>query len=254
MGHSGACPEVQPADPYSPVNEYNDSRAVIFDVDGTLSETEETHRKAFNRAFEHAGLSWHWDQDLYRELLGVTGGKERIRHFIENYGAEGASKDNLDEFIRSLHVEKTKAYTQMVTSGEVVLRPGIRKLIADAKELGNRLAIATTTTPANIDALLAATFGSEGHDLFEVICAGDSVPNKKPAPDIYLLALEKLGVPAKRCLAIEDSRNGLLSSHAAGIATIVTPGIYTGDQDFSEAVLVVDNLESFDLATFHLPH
>lgn len=250
MGTSGACPEAQPADPYSLVNQYNVNQAIIFDVDGTLSETEETHRKAFNRAFEHAGLSWHWNQDLYRELLGVTGGKERIRHFIENHGAEGASKDNLDEFIRTLHAEKTKAYTQMVTSGEVDLRPGIRKLIADAKELGCRLAIATTTTPANIDALLATTFGSESHDLFEVVCAGDSVPNKKPAPDVYLLALEKLGLPAESCIAIEDSRNGLLSSHAAGIATIVTPGIYTRDQDFSEAVLVIDNLESFDLAAF----
>jgi HAD superfamily hydrolase (TIGR01509 family) len=132
----------------------------------------------------------------------------------------------------------------------VELRPGIRKLIADAKAKGYRLAIATTTTPANVDALLTATFGDEGHDLFEVICAGDSVPNKKPAPDVYLLALEKLGLPAEQCLAIEDSRNGLLSSHAAGIATIVTPGIYTHDQDFTEAVLVIDKLESFELVEF----
>jgi HAD superfamily hydrolase (TIGR01509 family) len=224
--------------------------AVIFDVDGTLSETEETHRKAFNRAFELAGLSWHWDQDLYRELLSVTGGKERIRHFIESYGAEGAPDDNLDDFIRALHAAKTNAYTQMVTGGEVELRPGIRKLIADAKKLGYRLAIATTTTPANIDALLTATFGNERHDLFEVICAGDSVPNKKPAPDVYLLALEKLGLPAAQCLAIEDSRNGLLSSHAAGIPTIVTPGIYTHGQDFAEAALVVDDLEEFELGAF----
>ena len=226
--------------------------AVIFDVDGTLSETEETHRKAFNRAFELAGLSWHWDQTLYGELLSVTGGKERIRHFIESYEADGAPDDELDDFIRTLHAEKTKAYTELVTGGQVELRPGIRKLIADAKRLGYRLAIATTTTPANIDALLTATFGDEGHDLFEVICAGDSVPNKKPAPDVYLLALEKLGLPAGQCLAIEDSRNGLLSAHAAGIPTIVTPGIYTHDQDFTEAVLVVDDLESFELEEFAL--
>jgi HAD superfamily hydrolase (TIGR01509 family) len=224
--------------------------AIIFDVDGTLSETEETHRRAFNRAFEHAGLSWHWNQDLYRELLSVTGGKERIRHFIEHYEADGAPEDKLDEFIPALHAEKTRAYTQMVTGGEVELRPGIRKLIRDAKDQGFRLAIATTTTPANIDALLTATFGEEGHDLFEVICAGDSVPNKKPAPDVYLLALEKLGLPAEKCVAIEDSRNGLLSSHAAGIPTIVTPGIYTHDPDFAEAALVVDDLETFELVEF----
>jgi len=223
-------------------------RAIIFDVDGTLSETEETHRKAFNRVFEGAGLSWHWDQDLYRKLLGVTGGKERIRHFIQDYGAEGAPKEKLDEFIRSLHAEKTKAYTQMVTGGEVELRPGIRSLIDEAKARGFRLAIATTTTPANIDALLAATFGDEGHKLFEAICAGDSVPNKKPAPDVFLLALKELDLPAGSCVAIEDSRNGLLSSHAAGIATIVTPGLYTHDQNFDEAALVVDDLETFDLS------
>ena len=226
------------------------NRAIIFDVDGTLSETEETHRKAFNRAFEQAGLSWHWDQDLYRELLAVTGGKERIRYFIEDFGGKGAPESELETFIPALHAEKTKAYTEMVTGGEVELRPGIRKLISDAQELGYRLAIATTTTPANVDALLAATFGDAGHNLFEVICAGDSVPNKKPAPDVYLLALEQLGLSPDNCIAIEDSRNGLASSVAAGIATIVTPGIYTHDHDFSEAVLVIEDLESFELRDF----
>ncbi len=224
------------------------SRAIIFDVDGTLAETEETHRKAFNRAFEGAGLSWSWDQDLYRALLAVTGGKERIRHFIENYGAEGAPKDYLDAFIRELHAEKTTAYTQMVKGGELELRPGVRSVIAAARQKGYRLALATTTTPANIDALLAATFGDTGNSLFEVICAGDSVPNKKPAPDVYLRALEELDLPAGSCVAVEDSRNGLLSACAAGIATIVTPGIYTRDESFDEAALVIDNLESLDFA------
>jgi HAD superfamily hydrolase (TIGR01509 family) len=227
------------------------NRALIFDVDGTLSETEETHRKAFNRAFEGAGLAWHWDQDLYRQLLTVTGGKERIRHFIQNFGAKGAPEDDLDAFIRSLHAEKTLAYTQMVTSGEVELRPGIRELINDARERGYRLAIATTTTPANVDALLSATFGDQGHELFEVICAGDSVPNKKPAPDVFLLALEELGLPATSCVAIEDSRNGLLSSHAAGIATVVTPGIYTHDQNFDEAALIIEKLGSADFSSIY---
>ena len=223
-------------------------RAIIFDVDGTLAETEETHRKAFNRAFRGAGLSWRWDQDLYRELLAVTGGKERIRHFIEDYGAGGAPKNNLDEFIRALHAEKTAAYTKMVSDGELELRPGVRTLIAAAREQGYRLAIATTTTPANVDALLGAAFGDTGQSLFEVICAGDSVPNKKPAPDVYLRALEDLKLPAGNCIAIEDSRNGLLSACAAGIATIVTPGIYTRDENFDEAVLVIDGLESLDIS------
>ena len=223
-------------------------RAIIFDVDGTLAETEETHREAFNRAFRKAGLAWAWDQDLYRELLAVTGGKERIRHFIEDHGAEGAPDRDVDEFIRALHAEKTIAYTQMVSGGELALRPGVRAVVDTARQQGYRLAIATTTTPANVDALLAAAFGDDGRGIFEVICAGDSVPAKKPAPDVYLRTLGELGLPAGRCVAVEDSRNGLLSARAAGIATIVTPSIYTRGEDFHEAELVIDDLASLDFA------
>ena len=223
-------------------------RAIIFDVDGTLAETEEGHREAFNTAFEQAGLGWSWDQDLYRRLLAVTGGKERIRYFIEDFGAEGAPQDNLDEFIRALHAEKTTAYTELVGAGRLVLRPGVRELISTASERGYRLAIATTTTPANIDALLAATFGDAGQDLFEVICAGDSVPNKKPAPDVYLRTLEELHLPPGHCVAIEDSRNGLLAACAAGIPTIVTPSIYTVDEDFEEAAMIAADLAGVDFA------
>lgn len=223
-------------------------RAIVFDVDGTLAETEETHREAFNRAFRQAGLSWSWDRGLYRELLAVTGGKERIRHFIEAHGATGAPQEDRDPFIRALHADKTGAYTRMVSGGELALRPGVRELINAARKRGYRLAIATTTTPANVDALLQVAFGDTGHGLFEVICAGDSVANKKPAPDVYLRTLEELGLPAADCVAIEDSRNGLLAARAAGIATIVTPSLYTRDERFDEAALVVDDLASLDFA------
>lgn len=223
-------------------------RAIIFDVDGTLAETEEAHRRAFNRAFAEAGLSWSWDQDLYRKLLAVTGGKERIRHFIGDYGGEGAPDEGVDDFIKALHARKTVAYTEIVRGGGLELRPGIRDLIFAARKRNYRLAIATTTTPANIDALLSATLGEVGHELFEVICAGDSVPNKKPAPDVYLLTLEKLDLPGESCVAIEDSRNGLLSACAAGIKTIVTPSIYTRGENFDEAALVIDDLEHLDVA------
>ena len=223
-------------------------RAIIFDVDGTLAETEETHRKAFNRAFGRAGLPWHWDQALYARLLAVTGGKERIRHYIEHYGAEGVPESDLEGFIKALHADKTAAYMELVSGGGLELRPGVRELIATAQSKGYRLALATTTTPANIDALLAVTLGEGGRELFEVICAGDSVPNKKPAPDVFLKALAELDLPAANCVALEDSRNGLLSAHAAGIPTIVTPGIYTRDQAFDEAALVVADLEVLDFA------
>jgi HAD superfamily hydrolase (TIGR01509 family) len=223
-------------------------RAIIFDVDGTLAETEEIHRKAFNRAFREAGLSWSWDQGLYRELLAVTGGKERIRHFIEDHGAGGAPEEDRDPFIRALHAEKTRAYMRMVSGGEMELRPGVRELIEAARRHGYRLAIATTTTPANVDALLQEAFGDAGHGLFAVICAGDSVASKKPAPDVYLRTLEELGLPAANCLAVEDSRNGLLAARAAGIETIVTPSIYTRGENFDEAALVIQDLASLDFA------
>lgn len=223
-------------------------RAIIFDVDGTLAETEETHRRAFNRAFDGAGLSWSWDQDLYQELLAVTGGKERIRFFIESHDPVGAPKQDLDDFIRALHADKTTAYTRLVSSGELEFRPGVRSLIETAHQRGFRLALATTTTPANVDVLLEAAYGDAGQNLFEVICAGDSVPNKKPAPDVYLLALDKLDLPARNCVAIEDSRNGLLAACAAGIKTVVTPGVYTRHENFDEATIVVDSLESLDFA------
>ena len=225
------------------------NRAIIFDVDGTLSETEETHRRAFNRAFSAAGLDWHWDQPLYADLLEVTGGKERIRFYIESFGGTGAPAESLDTFIPALHARKTEAYTEMVSGGEVSLRPGIRELIADARMRGYRLAIATTTTPANVDALLAATLGSE--HCFEVVCAGDSVANKKPAPDVYELALAELGLPASACVAIEDSRNGLLAAAAAGIPTVVTPGVYTTGHMFDEAALVIDDLAATDFRAIY---
>ncbi len=218
--------------------------AIIFDVDGTLSETEETHRRAFNRAFREAGLDWHWDTALYTELLAVTGGKERIRYFMESRHVDAPAPDARDAFVRALHADKTRTYTAMLAGGDVELRPGIEALIEDARRQGFRLAIATTTTPANVDALLDATLG--GSDAFEVICAGDSVPQKKPAPDVYGLALGELELPAEACVAIEDSRNGLLSAVAAGIPTIVTPGIYTHGQDFDEAAMVIDDLAAFD--------
>ncbi len=226
-------------------------KAIIFDVDGTLSETEDTHRKAFNQAFDEKGLPWRWDRRLYRQLLTVTGGKERIRHFIEGHDPDRLLSKDLDGYIRDLHAEKTAIYTRMVAAGEAKLRPGIRSLIDKSFEDGIRLAIATTTSLPNVEALLLSTYGEQGIDKFEVICAGDVIERKKPAPDIYLLALEKLGLPAEDCVAIEDSRNGLLSAHHAGIATLITPGIYTDDQNFDEAVLVTSNLDDVDFPSLY---
>lgn len=222
-------------------------KAIIFDVDGTLAETEDIHRRAFNHAFAEEGLRWCWDRATYRRLLDVTGGKERIRHFVEQHESGDLHVEDLDYFIRDLHQTKTATYTRMIADGEAGLRPGVSRLIGDAIENGIRLAIATTTSPPNIDALLQSAYGSSGTDIFEVICAGDSVANKKPAPDVYFRALSLLGLPAYDCVAIEDSRNGLLASHGAGIPTIVTPSVYTDDQDFDKAAFVARDLAGVSL-------
>jgi HAD superfamily hydrolase (TIGR01509 family) len=212
-------------------------RALIFDVDGTLAETEEIHRRSFNEAFAAAGLNWRWDKPLYARLLDVTGGKERIRHFIDAY--EAAPRLD-DAAIAALHRDKTKRYTDLVEAGEVALRPGIQALLSEAPAHGIRLAIATTTSRPNVDALLQATLGSQP---FEVIAAGDEVPKKKPAPDVYDLALRRLDLPPENCVAIEDTFNGLRSALAAGIACVMTPSMYGGQGPFPGALQVVDFAE-----------
>jgi HAD superfamily hydrolase (TIGR01509 family) len=209
-------------------------RALIFDVDGTLAETEEVHRRSFNDAFAAAGLSWRWNQSLYLKLLDVAGGKERIRHYI---AAHGATPVLDDAAVAALHKDKTARYTRLVEEGEIQLRPGIKTLLHEAKPYGVRLAIATTTSRPNIDALLGATLN---YQPFEVIAAGDEVPAKKPSPDVYLLALKRLGLSANECVAIEDSPNGLRSAQAAGIPCIVTPSVYGGAGPFPGALRVVD--------------
>ncbi len=217
-------------------------KGLLFDVDGTLAETEELHRQAFNQAFGERGLDWHWDRDLYRELLSVTGGKERIRHYLERFHPEVLQDPVIDHLIRELHARKTAIYTERAARGDLPLREGVARLLEEARREGLRLGIATTTTRANVEALLEANLGAEGRDLFEVIAAADSAPVKKPAPDVYLHALEAMGLSSTETLAIEDSVNGVRAAHAAGLPVLVTVSDYTRGQDFSAAELVVDSL------------
>lgn len=221
----------------------NKLRALLFDVDGTLADTErDGHRVAFNAAFVEAGLDWRWSVSLYGELLAVTGGKERIRYYLERYNTAFQAPGNLSEFVAGLHAAKNRIYTRMLANGEIPLRPGVKRLLQEARAQGVRLAIATTTTPVNVLALLEHSLAPDAASWFDVIAAGDIVSAKKPAPDIYHYALQELKLRPEECIAFEDSENGLKSSLGAGLRTVVTVNDYTRDHDLAGAALVLDQL------------
>ena len=224
-------------------------KAIIFDVDGTLADTEDGHRKSFNKAFAECGLDWNWDVALYDRLLKVTGGKERIKYFVSDFLPNLTKPTDYDSFVKNLHAVKTRHYTDMLRAGLIPLRPGIKQLLDDARRQDIRLAIATTTTPENVSALLEVGLGKDWESYFAANGCGDIVPNKKPAPDIYFWVLDKLKLAPEDCIALEDSENGLRSSLAAGIRTFVTVNHYTRNQDFAGAAGVFDDLS--DLSGFY---
>ena len=218
----------------------NQLQALIFDVDGTLASNEKDgHRVAFNRAFEQQGLDWDWSVEFYGELLTVSGGKERIKYYIDRYDPSLPPIDNLSDFIINLHQLKNQYYQALLHKGAIPLRPGVKRLITEAREGGLRMAIATTSALPNAMMLLEKNLDP---DWFEVIAAGDIVPRKKPAPDIYYYVLERMNLAADNCLAIEDSQHGLQAATNAGIKTIVTVNNYTQKQNFDGATLVVNHL------------
>jgi len=219
-------------------------QALIFDVDGTLADTEEAHRRAFNAAFREHGLDWNWSKPQYAELLLTTGGKERIAAYVRSREFAAADEAAIRDKIPALHKTKTALYADMVRKGEAPLRDGVARLLDEAQAAGVRLAIATTTTFDNIRALLETTLGAGALDRFAVIGAGDQVARKKPAPDIYRYVLQQLELPAANCVAIEDSLNGLTSAKAAGLFTIVTPSYWTQSEDFTAADLLLPTLGS----------
>ena len=213
--------------------------ALVLDVDGTLAETEGIHRRAFNAAFIEAGLDWYWDYRTYKKLLRTTGGKERIQAFSRTcYPRVCLPASDVAE----LHRLKTRHYGRLIAQHTCRLRPGVAALIRNSRARSQTLASATTTTSSNIDELLSVALEANWRSLFAAVVAGDDVERKKPAPDVYLEALARLGQPAGDCLAIEDSANGLKAAAAAGIPVLISRSEYFRDDDFSGAVAVVDDL------------
>ncbi len=220
--------------------------ALVFDCDGVLADTErDGHLPAFNATFAEFGLPVRWSVEEYGRLLAIGGGKERLSTLFtpENVAAWGLPADPAEqqELVARWHKAKTARYTALIGSGVLPARPGIARISREAHAAGWRLAVASTSAEASVRAVLEHAVGAEMAGHFAVF-AGDVVPRKKPAPDIYLLALRELGADPADVVVVEDSGNGLAAARAAELATLVTVSSYTADEDFSGAALVVTSL------------
>ena len=217
--------------------------AIIFDVDGTLAETERLgHRVAYNQAFDELGADWQWGDTMYGDLLQIEGGAERLDHYLSEYRPDFVPADERDEFVGAAHARKNLHYRALVEAGEVPLRAGIRRLLEEARTAGVRLAIASSSLRANVCALLDNALGAGAENWFEAIVTGNEVARKKPDPEVYRRVLERLALPPQAAIAIEDSENGCRAALACGVPTIVTTSSYTADHDFAGSLLVADSL------------
>ncbi len=215
-------------------------KALIFDVDGTIANTEEDgHRVAFNQAFAKAGYDWNWSVDFYGKLLKIGGGEERIYYYLNQYQSQLKSQTNLEELAADLHQIKNQYYQERLEAGLIELRRGVKRLMTAAREQGISLAIATTSALPNVITLLEKKLDP---DWFEVIGAGDMVPQKKPAPDVYQYVLNQLDLDPQHCIVFEDSNIGLTAASKLNLTTIVTVNDYTKDLDFSAATAVINHL------------
>ena len=231
-------------------------KALIFDVAGTLADSESAHLDAFNHAFAEEGLDWDWDEPGYTKLLEISGGKERMLHYWKQVHPDvkdidgGGLKDTIDR----LHSMKTAAYENAVQSGAVQLRPGVLNLIQKAHQAGLRLAIATTTSPVNIAVLLRNAIGPDWKELFAVIEDASTAPKKKPHPQVYTQTLTRLALTGADCLAFEDSSNGLHAAVSAGLPVIVTPNSFTSHHDFAGALKLLPDLSGTTVEQLRVWH
>jgi HAD superfamily hydrolase (TIGR01509 family) len=220
---------------------------LIFDCDGVLADTERFgHLPAFNATFREFGLPVEWSAAEYGRLLQIGGGKERMATlftpaFVATTGLPSDAEGQAAE-LAHWHARKTAIYTEMVVAGRLPPRPGIHRIIGEAQDAGWTLAVASTSAEASVRAILDVAAGPERAARFDLVLAGDVVAHKKPAPDIYLLAVDRLGVAPSEVLVIEDSRNGLLAAAGAGLQCLITVSDYTADEEFGEAALIVTSL------------
>lgn len=223
--------------------------ALLFDVDGTLADTESGgHRPAYNRAFAASGLDWHWSPELYQELLVVSGGVPRLNFFLDHYrpplGHHTASyRRDPAAWIAALHKEKARCFREQLMHGHVMLRPGIARLIEAAQAAGIATGLVSNASRATVDAVRDCCLGHRLGNALAIIVTGDDTARPKPDPAPYVLACAQLGITASEAVAIEDSLTGLQGALAAGVPTLVTTSRETRGQSFPGALAVVDSLD-----------
>jgi HAD superfamily hydrolase (TIGR01509 family) len=219
-------------------------KALLWDVDGTLAETErDGHRVAFNLAFEACGLPWRWSVERYGELLAVTGGRERLRHDMTTRSDAPTLNDEREALARRVHQRKNALYAEFVSSHGIPLRPGVRELMEQCRTRGVRMAITTTTSKGNVDALLRAHLGTAWAQWFEALVCGEDVARKKPDPEVYVKALQRLGVGPLDTVALEDSPGGVAAACAADVPVVVTRGAYFAAATFEGAIAIGPGLD-----------
>lgn len=217
-------------------------KGIIFDVDGTIADTEEIHRQAFNHTFKEYDMDWHWPEDDYREILLISGGKERFRKYLSEDEELKNKIDNHEDFVQELHKSKSEHYRKLLKSDAIKFRPGVIRLINEAREQGIQIGVATSSSMANLRTLFKEILNIEPNELFNSIVTSDTVQDKKPSPAAYQCVLAGLGLSADNCIAIEDTQNGNLAALGAGLKTIITTHSYTIDNDFTGASLVLNHL------------
>lgn len=221
-------------------------KAVFFDLDGVIADSEDLHRRAFNAAFKEFGLAWHWDFAIYKELLSIAGGQERIRHYMGRAEPSLLKRPDCTNFIKAMHKGKNQTYNELIGREKTLLRPGVAELIESLQAEQIKCVVATSTSAENVHAALLKGFGKGYEKVFATIADGDRVEEKKPSPDLYVWALGEIGLPPNACLAIEDAPRGIEGATAADIKAVAVVSRYTVGEEFPKAAAVVDGFGSGD--------